>query len=177
MVWLTRTTSSAERGRRTEAIRARLHEDRLAAYREFAMASRDFSGARRRRGNLGEGHAGSSGILRASSGSERAKATELLDEVDKRHERALVNARESADRLAQASIVLEMVASGPVAKAATQVQRAAEEEAVARSNAAVIGEKDDIDAAWKVWDEKSRELDGVRRALQDAIRTELQVDA
>ena len=89
---------------------------------------------------------------------------------------AVEAARKSDARFVEALMTLELVASQPVHEAASQVHAAAEDAAEAFGDIVTMDGLKIRGGAWKVSDEKAARLEETRRALQAAIRAELQLD-
>lgn len=162
---------------RREAIRARLHEDRLEAYRQFIGAYQATVRMKDRVGRTwGTRQWRTKQLMDARVGSpEHKDAVLTIDTANAEFNEACIEAHQADLELEDALLLLELVASGPVGTAARDLLSKLRDE-----SRALVELNTNLDdrgpAGWQAYQEISERSVTARIALQDAIRRELQLD-
>jgi hypothetical protein len=166
---------AAKRGQdRVESVRARLHQDRVDAYREFISAFR--------------GHSRVSDRTAMAWGTRQQRLVEVdANPSQERHEmfnaanaafhEVAVNANEASARLGDALEMVELVASEPVKRAASALREKAEQESRARMKTLDAVGRGGDPAEWRVYEDAATQVAMAHLVLQSAVRSELQQDA
>lgn len=186
-VWLTQSSEErrerqrAERevtnqeAARIEAVHARLHSERLAAYREFTAAYAVYAEAESRLASTWRLRQYRSKELETVGPSPDARRalTEAFDDANNRVGEAARKALDAGISLSNGLTLVELVASSPVAAAASELL--AKADAVSKELLRADAISDPLDVA--IARSMSLEVDTAMKALKAAIRDELQLDA
>ena len=179
-VWITQTAAAKRdvqaaldrRADRVEAVRGRLHRDRIDAYRDFVSACEAYSVAQDR--------VAASWAARNRAGAALDDTQDSITRFDTANAAFLADADASQQanvRLLDALAMLELVASHPVASCAGEITvrvRAAAAALMQTGDRPTDGIPLDM---WAVVEAARGAVPPARDALIDAIRKELQADS
>jgi len=171
--------SAAEKSEdRREGVRARLHADRVEAYREFTESYADYELKQDQAAQAWGSRQYRAGIVNDLSlpRADRDRAIKDFDAANVFWSDRAQEAHGANVRVIQALSLLEIVASTPVADAATKVIEVARESATAQRQ--VFDRPGE--ATPDIWGHAERlriQVEEARIQLRAAIRAELQLDA
>lgn len=174
-----KATADDRKADRVEAVRARLHSDRLDAYREFTVAYSVWDAANEQ-ARIGwaqrQLRADHIKAVRTEPQSARDEAYKAFDAAQAWWSARALEAHEANGRLIDSLSLLELVASEPVAAAARTVIEVARKASTAQMQLSTSPSQVTPDM-WDRVQKADEEVSVARHVLRNAIRTELHLDA
>jgi hypothetical protein len=149
----------------------------MAGYREFTSAFLDYSRAQDALDKAMAGGMRWAADRDDTTTSRSAEETGSWDEAWRTFVQAVEVAKQTGQRLGDSLAYLELVASEPVANAATAVFGATQHATQARSDRFLSTSASDLPMAETADREASKAVLSAQEVLRDAVRAELQLDA